>query len=118
MKNITAIIIDPGSLTDSRALRTNTPAFLQYVQRFVLQPLRPVLKLKDPTMRTAAEAGVDVIELAVNKAYPGERGYLKLLKREPSSPDSLKEDQQEKVWTKSAEWAKITKENTALAGSI
>ena len=40
-------------------------------------------------MRTAADAGVDVIELATNKAYPGERGYLKLLKREPSSPESL-----------------------------
>ncbi|KAI1774388.1 NAD(P)-binding protein [Hypoxylon cercidicola] len=118
LNKITAIILDPGSLTDSRALRTNTPMFLHYVQRFVLQPLRPFLRLKDPSMRTAADAGVDAIELATNKAYPGERGYLKLLKRAPSSPDSMNEDKQEKVWAKSAGWAKITKENTALAGSI
>lgn len=118
LNKITVIIIDPGSLTDSRALRTNTPMFLHIVQRFALQPLRPVLRLMDPNMRTAADAGADVIELATNKAYPGERGYLKLLKRESSSPDSLVEEVQQKVWVKSAEWAKITKENTALAGSI
>ncbi|KAI1767902.1 NAD(P)-binding protein [Hypoxylon sp. FL1150] len=118
LKKITAIIIDPGHLTDSRALRTNTPQFLHYVQRFALQPLRPLLRLKDPSLRTAADAGVDVIDLAVNKAYPGERGYLKMLKREPSSPDSLNEEKQQKVWAKSAEWAKITKESTALAGSV
>ncbi|KAI1377102.1 NAD(P)-binding protein [Hypoxylon crocopeplum] len=118
LRNITAIIIDPGSLTDSRALRTNTPQILHYAQRFILQPLRPLLRLRDPSMRTAADAGADAIEVAANKAYPGERGYLKLLKRESSSPDSLDEDKQQKLWTKSAEWAKITKENTALAESI
>ncbi|KAI2607913.1 NAD(P)-binding protein [Hypoxylon sp. NC1633] len=118
LRNITAIILDPGSLVDSRALRTNTPQFLHYVQRFVLQPLRPLLRLKDPSMRTAADAGVDVVALAANKAYPGERGYLKLLKREPSSPDSLDEDKQQRLWVKSAEWARITKEDTALAGGI
>ncbi|KAL7624892.1 hypothetical protein AAE478_004106 [Parahypoxylon ruwenzoriense] len=118
LRKITAIVIDPGNLTDSRALRTNTPQFLRYVQRFALQPLRPLLRLADPTLRTSADAGADVVELATNKAYPGERGYLKQLKREPSSPDSLNEDNQQKLWVKSAEWAKITKENTALTGSI
>ncbi|KAI1097796.1 NAD(P)-binding protein [Jackrogersella minutella] len=118
LRKITAIVIDPGNLTDSRALRTNSPKFLQYVQRFALQPLRPILRFVDPTLRTAADAAVDVVELATNKAYPGERGYLKQLKREPSSPDSLNEDKQQKLWVKSAEWAKITKDNTALAGSI
>ncbi|KAI1452406.1 NAD(P)-binding protein [Annulohypoxylon moriforme] len=118
LRKITAIIIDPGNLTDSRALRTNTPKFLQYVQRFALQPLRPVLRFADPTLRTTADAGVDVIDLATNKEHPGERGYLKQLKKEPSSPDSLNEDKQQKLWVKSAEWAKITKENTALADSI
>ncbi|KAI0835838.1 NAD(P)-binding protein [Hypoxylon sp. FL0890] len=118
LRKITAIVIDPGNLTDSRALRTNTPQFLRYVQRFALQPLRPILRFADPTLRTTAEAGVDVIELATNNAYPGERGYVKQLKREPSSPDSLNEDKQQKLWVKSAEWAKITKDNTALASSI
>ncbi|OTB02612.1 hypothetical protein M426DRAFT_322534 [Hypoxylon sp. CI-4A] len=118
LRKITVITIDPGNLTDSRALQTNTPQYLRYVQRFVLQPLRPILRLVDSSLRTTAEAGTDIIDLATNHVYPGERGYLRQLKREPSSPDSLNEDIQQKVWVKSAEWAKITKENTALAGSI
>ncbi|KAI1080738.1 NAD(P)-binding protein [Whalleya microplaca] len=118
LKRITAVAIDPGNLTDSRALRTNTPKFLHYIQKFALQPLRPLLRLHDSTLRSATDAGVDVMELATNKAFPGERGYFKLLKREPSSKDSLDENKQQKLWVKSAEWAKITKENTALASSI
>ncbi|KAI1805043.1 NAD(P)-binding protein [Daldinia bambusicola] len=115
LRNITAMIIDPGNLTDSRALRTNTPLFLRVVQKFVLQPLRPIFRLANPSYRTAADAGIDVVDLATNNVYPGERGYLLTLKKEPSSPDSYNEDKQEKLWTKSAEWAKITKEDTAIA---
>ncbi|KAI0847235.1 NAD(P)-binding protein [Daldinia vernicosa] len=118
LRNITAIIIDPGNLTDSRALRTNTPLFLGIVQRFVLQPLRPLFSLANPSYRTAAAAGTDVIELATNNTYPGERGYLFTLKKEPSSPDSYNEEKQEKLWIKSAEWAKVTKENTAIASGL
>ncbi|KAI1390548.1 NAD(P)-binding protein [Hypoxylon trugodes] len=118
LNKITAIVIDPGNMTDSRALRTNTPLFVRLVQKFALQPLRPLLRLRDPSLRTTDEAAVDVIDVAMNKAYPGERGYLNQLKRESSSPDSLDEDEQQKVWVKSAEWAKISKENTALAENI
>lgn len=84
----------------------------------MLQPLRPLVSLADPSYRTAANAGTDVIDLATNNTYPGERGYLLTLKKEPSSPDSYNEDKQEKLWVKSAEWAKVTKENTAIASSL
>ncbi|KAI1474386.1 NAD(P)-binding protein [Daldinia eschscholtzii] len=114
LRNITAVIIDPGNLTDSRALRTNTPLFLRVVQRLILQPMRPLIRLTDPSYRSVAEAGVDVIDLATNSVYPGERGYLLTLKKERSSPDSYNEDKQEKLWVKSAEWAKIGKEETAI----
>lgn len=66
-------------------------------------------------MRTAAEAGVDVIDLATNAAHPGERGYFTLLERDTSSPESLDEETQQRLWTKTLEWARITRENTALA---
>ncbi|CAJ2510338.1 Uu.00g050410.m01.CDS01 [Anthostomella pinea] len=118
LSKITAIAIDPGSLVDSRALRTNTPPLVQWVQKLVLQPFRPVLRFVDPYIRTAADAGVDVAELALNQALPGERGYLKLLKRESSSKDSLDEVKQEKLWAKTLEWAKITKENTLLESGV
>ncbi|KAI1499595.1 short-chain dehydrogenase/reductase-like protein sdr [Biscogniauxia marginata] len=118
LSKITAVVIDPGSLVDSRALRTNTPQFLHYVQKLVLQPLRPFLRLKDPSMRTAADAAADVTALVLNQAKTGERGYFKLLNKESSSKASLDETKQEKVWEKTAEWAKITKENTALKSGI
>ncbi|KAI9737227.1 MAG: hypothetical protein M1818_005759 [Claussenomyces sp. TS43310] len=114
LSNITAVAINPGNLSDSRALRINTPKMIVYMSKYFIQPLRPLLRLTDPTMRTAAEAGVDVVELATNKAYPGERGHLTLLKMDASSPASKDEEKQRKLWLKSAEWARVTRENTAL----
>lgn len=65
-------------------------------------------------MRTAATAGVDVADLATNKAHPGDRGYFTLLEKDVSAPDSMDEETQQKLWVKTLEWAGITRENTAL----
>lgn len=65
-------------------------------------------------MRTSAEAGADVIDLATNKAYPGERGYFTMLKKDSSSPNSQDVEKQRKIWMKSADWAGITEKDTAL----
>ena len=66
-------------------------------------------------MRTAANASVDVVDLATNRAHPGDRGYFTLLEKDVSSPDSMDEETQQKLWVKSIEWAGITRENTALS---
>ncbi|RYC59528.1 hypothetical protein CHU98_g6680 [Xylaria longipes] len=118
LSKISAVVIDPGSISDSRALRTNTPATLSYMQRLVLQPLQPVLRIMVPDVRRSADAGVDVAELALNQKHPDERGYFRLMVPGPSSAESLDETKQEKVWAKTAEWAKITSENTALEGGF
>ena len=65
-------------------------------------------------MRMSAEAGADVIDLATNKAYPGERGYFTMLKKDSSSPNSQDEEKQRKIWMKCADWAGITEKDTAL----
>ena len=88
---------------------------LVFMSRFVLGPFRPLLRLVDPTLRTAAEAGVDVMQLATNKAYTNERGYFTLLQKDDSSPDSRDEGKQHALWVRSAEWVGITPEKTALA---
>ncbi|KAL8849723.1 MAG: hypothetical protein Q9221_005333 [Calogaya cf. arnoldii] len=116
LNKITAAAINPGNLSDSRALRTNTPSSLYYLSLFVFRPLRPLLAFMDPTMRTSAEAGADVMQLATNEAYPGERGYFTLLKKDESSPESMDEEKQRKLWVKSAEWAGVGKGDTALKG--
>ncbi|RYP30975.1 hypothetical protein DL767_005982 [Monosporascus sp. MG133] len=113
-KNITVVTINPGGIGDSRCFHTNTPGFLR-LQAVVVKRLIPVVNwLFDPTFRSAAEAGVDLVDLAVDKAHPGERGYFTLLKKDKSDPLTLDEATQKKLWKKSAEWAKITKDNTAL----
>lgn len=36
-----------------------------------VRPLWPLLRLKDPMIQNAAEAGTDVVRLAMNEAYLG-----------------------------------------------
>ncbi|ROV92173.1 hypothetical protein VMCG_09281 [Cytospora schulzeri] len=118
LKHITAVAINPGNLSDSRALRVNTPAMVQYLSKIVIRPLRPLLQMMDPTMRTSAEAGQDVARLAINEASPNERGYFTLLKKEESSPESLIEQKQERLWLQSAQWVGLTAQDTSLESAF
>lgn len=108
----------PGSLSDSRALRVNTPFAVQLLSKLVVQPLRPLLRLVDPCVRTSADAGTDVALLAINEAAPNERGHFILLEKTESSPESLQEEKQERLWQKSAEWAGIKSQDIALASAL
>lgn len=74
------------------------------MSKYIIRPMRPLLRLADPTMRTSSEAGTDVAKLATNEASPGVRGFFTLLKEDFSSPDSLNEKIQEDIWEKTLEW--------------
>ncbi|KJZ71632.1 hypothetical protein HIM_08944 [Hirsutella minnesotensis 3608] len=106
LQNMTVVVLNPGSLSDSRALRVNTPGKLVLMSRFLLlAPMRPLLRLlMDPTMRTAAEAGTDVARLATSEALPGEQGFLTLLDRDESSDESRDQAKQEALWKATARW--------------
>jgi NAD(P)-dependent dehydrogenase (short-subunit alcohol dehydrogenase family) len=108
--NITAVAINPGDLFDSRALQTNTPIALKMMQRLVLNPLGPLLKRASPTLRSARDAGPDVMQLALGQVHSGKRGYFTLLREEESSVESMDEAKQQLVWTKTLEWAGIRAE--------
>lgn len=43
LKNITVVVMNPGNLSDSRALRVNTPRKLIMISTLVLRPFRPLL---------------------------------------------------------------------------
>ncbi|KAF2999198.1 hypothetical protein E8E14_006987, partial [Neopestalotiopsis sp. 37M] len=101
LSHITAIAVDPGNLSDSRALRSNTPKQLALMQRYALQPLRPLLRFMDPTIRTSAKAGSGVIELGIGVVQPKQRGFFNFLEQGESSPESLNEQKQENLWAKS-----------------
>ncbi len=91
---------------------------LVFMSTFIIQPLRPLLRFMDPTMRTSAEAGADAVDLATEKAHPHERGYFTLLEKDSSAPDSMDEEKQQGLWTKTLQWAGITRANTALTAAF
>lgn len=115
LKNITAVAIHPGNLVDSRALRSNTPKSMSIMQTLIYKPLLPLLKLAmGPTLRTAAPAGADVAELALNDKYAGERGFYTLLNKDESSPESQDKQKQSDLWAQTLKWAYISSSNTKL----
>lgn len=119
LKHITAITVNPGNMVDSRALRTNTPPSLHKMQTFVYKPLLPILRLAmGPTLRTAAPAGVDVVDLTLSPEYAGKRGFYTMLQEDESSPDSRDVERQSRLWKQTLLWAKITQDRTVLHGAF
>ncbi|KAI0145353.1 NAD(P)-binding protein [Xylariaceae sp. FL1272] len=106
-QRIVAIATNPGNLVDSRALRTNTPSKMIYMQRFLFKPFKVLLRsLADPTMQSAADAAGDVVDLVCNSAER-EGGFYTLTNKTDSSPDSYNEEVQEKLWRHTLEWVGI-----------
>ncbi|KAI0157683.1 NAD(P)-binding protein [Xylariaceae sp. FL1272] len=103
LSSITAVMIDPGTLSDSRAFATNTPSNIRNLQRFILRPLRFFMG----NIRTSAAAAADVVDLATNKAHPDGRGYYTQLKKTESSPQSMDTDIRQRVWLQSDVWAGV-----------
>ncbi|KAL7629524.1 hypothetical protein AAE478_001045 [Parahypoxylon ruwenzoriense] len=114
LKRITAVVYNPGGLVDSRMFQKNTSAMLSLLMRYAVRALLPLLRYRNSQMRIGAESAGDAIELALGNVHPGERGYFELLEKDQSSPESRDEAKQESLWAKSAEWARINKDNTAL----
>ncbi|KAI1853499.1 hypothetical protein JX266_001483 [Neoarthrinium moseri] len=115
LEKITVVAINPGGLIDSRALRTNTPMSMAVMQTLVLKPLLPLLRfLMGPTIRPAAPAGVDVVDIALDPKFAAERGFFTLLQKDESSPESRDEQTQSRLWTQTLTWAKINKDNTLI----
>ncbi|KAH7308548.1 short-chain dehydrogenase [Stachybotrys elegans] len=113
-RNITAVAMNPGTIGDARVFQTNTPSNIQYVQRYLVQPLLPIISRLNLQVRTAKQVGADMIELAVSDKYAGDRCYFTQLNKDEPDPIVLDEAVQERLWLKSAEWCNITAENCAL----
>jgi hypothetical protein len=62
---------------------------------FIIQSLRPLLRFMDPTLRTSAKAGADVVDLTTDSTHPQERGYFTLNEKDISAPDGIDEDTQQ-----------------------
>lgn len=86
------------------------------MQTFLLTLLKFIVnRLADPTFRSSATAEADVVELATDNTCPGERGYLVLLNKDHTDPVTMEKKIRD---TSLLRWAKFTKEDTTLKGSI
>ncbi|CAG8979680.1 hypothetical protein HYALB_00003911 [Hymenoscyphus albidus] len=113
LKDITAVALDPGGLPDSKAMRSGVPGLWKYGMK-VLGAFQPIMKYAIPTLRSAKLAAVDLIELAVGKKYIGTKGFYEMSEPSQSSPESNDETKQQKLWTKTLEWAHMTKDDASL----
>ncbi|PHH68452.1 hypothetical protein CDD80_7498 [Ophiocordyceps camponoti-rufipedis] len=105
LRHISVVIVNPGVLSDSRALLVNTPRKICLTSRLLIRPLQPLLRLlMDRTIRTSAEAAVEMARLATNEAVPGQSGFFTMLERDESSEESRDQGVQEALWEASARW--------------
>lgn len=65
-------------------------------------------------MRTAAEASIDVAEVAVDPQFTGVKGYFTWKEQDTSSPESLDAAKQQKLWEKTLQWVELAEEDLSL----
>ena len=118
LSKISAVAMDPGGLPDSRCMSSGVPSAWKILVKGVLGPLQPLLKYLIPTLRNTKVAAADLIEISIGKQYFGSSGYFLMLNKDNSSPESQDEEKQLKLWKKSLEWIKITKDQTALKAAF
>jgi hypothetical protein len=117
-RNLIAVAQNPGDFQDSRAFQNNTPWILAFLAKYVMTPLNFLLRrLVNSEWRKCSEAGVDMVELAVNPKHSNiEWGYYTLLKKD--EPDEIVRDEQtqDRIWTQVGTWAGIGQEECRLMG--
>lgn len=65
--------VHPASLSDSRALRVNTPFAAELLSKLIVETLRSLIRLVDLFVHTSLDADTDVARLAT-KASPNQCG--------------------------------------------
>jgi hypothetical protein len=114
-KNIKVIAMDPGVLADSRSYGTAHVPFSFKAIFGTLNRLQPVLKLANPRMQRAGSAARDLVDLTLDKEFEGMEGHFEVRKKKDSSPASMDEGMQARVWQKSLEWSGIGQGDMGLA---
>ncbi|KAF1972327.1 hypothetical protein BU23DRAFT_580942 [Bimuria novae-zelandiae CBS 107.79] len=115
LANIRTLAVDPGGLLDSRAFAQSDMPFTWKISVAIAYFIQPLLKRFKPRMNTSAGAAKDVVDMAVAEEFAGKEGHFVMRDQEESSPDSLDERMQGRLFAKSVEWCKIKQENTVLA---
>ncbi|KAH0590023.1 WW domain-containing oxidoreductase [Termitomyces sp. J132] len=100
LRAIKALAVDPGTITDSRALVRDVPGTWSLGTKYVLNPLRPLLKYAMPELRSSSIAGKILVELSLKEAYGGKHmpSYYEGLMPTKSSRESYHQAKAAKLW--------------------
>ncbi|RGP74172.1 dehydrogenase reductase [Fusarium sporotrichioides] len=104
--------MDPGGMVDSRAHKIQTP-LIRFVFGLIVL-LLPILKYFTDELRSSAQSGQELAELAVGDKYQGEKGYFMGARREKEDAICMDADKRDVLWKACWEWAGVKKEETVL----
>jgi hypothetical protein len=76
--------------------------------------LLPLLKLFVSGLVSVEQAAKPVVDVAVADEFAGQEGYFEGREAVDSSPDSLNEEMQKKLWQKSIEWCGLRREDVVM----
>jgi hypothetical protein len=106
--SIRVVTIDPLDMINSKTFfRSHVPVFVKVIMT-IGGWLLPLIRYLQPSVVTVEEAARPVVDVALAKEYAGQEGYFEGRKKVESSPDSLDEDLQRRLWQKSVEWCGLT----------
>ncbi|CAF3453454.1 unnamed protein product [Fusarium graminearum] len=112
LSGITATAMDPGGVVDSRAHKIQKPIIRFAFSLIVL--LLPITKYFTDELRSSAQSGRELVELAVGDKYQGEKGYFMGARREKEDAICMDAEKRDVLWKACWEWAGIKKKETAL----
>ncbi|KAG6901995.1 hypothetical protein C0995_005795 [Termitomyces sp. Mi166 len=97
---IKGLAVDPGTITDSRALDHDVPRTWNFGTKYVLNPSRPLLRYVMPKLRSSSAAGKSLVQLTLKESYGGKDmpSYYEGLKPAKSSKESYDEAKAAKLW--------------------
>ncbi|KAG6817293.1 hypothetical protein H0H87_010635 [Tephrocybe sp. NHM501043] len=111
LRGITALAVDPGTITDSRATNRNVPAPWKFGMKYIMNPLQPLLKYVMPTLQRSSTAGKGLARLSLDYGYQGMKAvsYYQGLNPAQSSMESYDKEKSVRLWDDSvALWHQTT----------
>ena len=117
-QDVSVLAVDPGAMTETELFR-ESPFLLRIALTWVVAPLSPILVWIWPNgyFRTAAKSANDLLVASFNTNRLGEHPkavYLNGSDFAATSPETLEEAKQKKLWDASAELAGFTDGDTPL----
>lgn len=104
--------MDPGGMVDSRAHKIQTP-LIRFVFALIVL-LLPLLKYVTDELRSAAQSGQELADLAVGEKYKGKKGYFMGSRREEEDPICRDAEKRDVIWEACWKWAGLKKGETVL----